>query len=236
MRGLPLPRALARGARVALVVAAAMAAAATPAASLIVRGAVDVSGGPPRSAEQSGLAAPLPLHELRVTLDGRRTALVLADGSFSFADVEPGTHELAVVDPVRYFARGAVDVPSSAAPSEPRSGATYYDLLPTQSGWVRRELKPGQPLVLRAVGWFDYFEKRQTVSVAAFLMNPMFLLMLFSLVVGWGMPKLMEGLDPEELRELQRQQAATRDVDPSRMLNNMLSGKSPADGHDSDAD
>lgn len=52
----------------------------------------------------------------------------------------------------------------------------------------------------------DYFTAREGFSLLGTLMNPMVLMMLVSMLLMFGMPKLMENMDPETMRELKEQQ------------------------------
>jgi hypothetical protein len=149
---------------------------------------------------------------------GEFETLARSDGRFLFRQVPPGMHELTVVDALHAFPRVMVEI--EADNLTPR----FYDFPNPAQPTLRRELTGG--LVMKPVGGeVDYFEKRQQMSVLSLLMNPMVLIMLFTLVVGFIMPKLMEGIDPAELAEYQKLQKQRGD--PSNVLAGLLGGAKP---------
>jgi len=184
----------------------------------------------------------------RVRLNGGEAeAFIRADGRFAFNNVEAGLHELSIVDPFHVYPRYLVDIDSGTL--KPR----FYEIPNPAAPTVRRELPNG--LVVRPLGVQDYFEKRQQMSILSLFMNPMVLIMGFTLLMGFAMPKLMEvsnvclriararvcvcakrgpnaprpqSLDPKELEEMQRMQAKSHG-DPSKMLAGLMSGKSEDD-------
>lgn len=63
------------------------------------------------------------------------------------------------------------------------------------------------PLVLPALTKVDYFEKKQEMSVIKMITgNPMMIMMALSFGAMMFMPKMMEGMDKEQLKEIQAQQ------------------------------
>jgi hypothetical protein len=61
--------------------------------------------------------------------------------------------------------------------------------------------------------------------------NPMMLIMVFMLFVVIAMPKMLQGMSPEELQELQKQSATGGD--PMNSLKKLMGMSSPA-GDDDD--
>ena len=171
----------------------------------------------------------IPGANLVVKCGADKQAFVRKDGSFVIRDVEAGVHEVSVVDSLRFFSRSLVEVDDEGKVT--RIVEVQPPTQPNQ-GPVRREVKS---LLLKPLGVVDYFEKRQQMSIMSFFMNPMMIMMVFTLGVGMLMPKLMENLDPEELKQMQEQMAQQQKVaaDPSKMFTNMLSGQKD---EDSDAD
>jgi hypothetical protein len=162
----------------------------------------------------------IPGANLVVKCDADKQAFVRKDGTFVLRDVEPGIHEVSVSDSLRWFTRALVEVDESG-----KQVRVVEVLPPTQpnQGPVRREAKT---LLLKPLGMIDYFEKRQQMSVMSFFANPMMLMMLFTLGMGFLMPKMMENLDPEELKQMQEQMAQQQRVaaDPSKAFANLLGG------------
>jgi hypothetical protein len=178
-----------------------------------IQGIVDISKLPPQD-EASTLLGRAPLrHELLVRMDAKIAADVLADGSFTFRDVPPGIHEIQVVDAFRYFPKVIVEV-------NEQGGVKAYNLMFHEKNGMYRQEVVGT-ITLKPLAYIDYFEKRQQISILSFFMNPMFLIMAFTVGVGWLMPKMLEGLDPEERKEIARQQK-----DPAKMFQELLGGGS----------
>ena len=63
------------------------------------------------------------------------------------------------------------------------------------------------PLILQAHARVNYFEKKQDMNIISMITgNPMMLMMVFSFGIMMYMPKMMAGMDKEQLKELQAQQ------------------------------
>jgi hypothetical protein len=75
------------------------------------------------------------------------------------------------------------------------------------------------PLVLYPFAKYQYFVQRRGFSLFSLLKNPMVLMMLFGGVMTFVMPKMMEGLDPEEKAAMRKQMEAQKD--PTKMLSQM---------------
>jgi len=141
------------------------------------------------------------------------------DGSFIFYDIPPGVHQLDVHSMTYHFGQikillveDSMDVPKCLEYSYP--GAT------------KQPVK--YPLVMTTYATYDYFEPKRGFSLFGILKNPMVLMMLVSVGLMLGMPKLMEGLDPEEKEEMRRQMKAQSN--PTEMLSQMFSGGGVAGG------
>ncbi len=64
------------------------------------------------------------------------------------------------------------------------------------------------PLVLLPHSRVDYFEKKQEISIIKMITgNPMMIMMAISFGAMMFMPKMMEGMDKEQLKQMQEQQA-----------------------------
>lgn len=59
------------------------------------------------------------------------------------------------------------------------------------------------PLELVPVSTAQYFEARESFNVMTILKNPMYLLVIMTVVMAFIAPKLIEGMDPEELKAMQ---------------------------------
>ncbi|KAH9247027.1 hypothetical protein BASA81_015365 [Batrachochytrium salamandrivorans] len=158
-------------------------------AEAVVRGRVELGELPPAA--------------ISIRLDTNQYALVRKDGTFVFRHVAPGVHEMSVVDPIRQFSRLIVVVDDNEV-------TKIVELSPNPT--------PNQPpmkrqlssLVFRPILLLDYFEKRQQMTLASVFANPMMLMMAFTLGMGLLMPKMMENIDPEELKQAQDQIAGRK--------------------------
>lgn len=176
-----------------------------------VRGRVDFGG--------------LPSGNLAVRCDATQQAFVKSDGSFTLRDVAPGLHEITVVDALRWFTKALVEIDNSGKVMR------VIDVLPPQQpngAPVRREAKH---LILKPIGMVDYFEKRQQMSVTSLFANPMMLMMVVTLGLGMLMPKMMENMDPEELKQMQEQMAQQQKAtaDPSKAFASLLGQNTKVD-------
>jgi hypothetical protein len=133
---------------------------------------------------------------------------VKPDGSFALLDVPPGSHLLET------FALGYSFPPMTVRIGADGTIRAAYAEDPT----VRFE----SPLVLKPVSAATYFEHRQGLSLGSLAKNPMFLMVAFTVLMAWAMPKLMESMDPEELKEMQEKMGAMG-AQPS--MGDLFSGK-----------
>ena len=63
------------------------------------------------------------------------------------------------------------------------------------------------PLVLGPVARVAYADPKPEFTLRSILRNPMYLGLGFMLVMAFAMPKLMDSMDPEEMKALQEQMA-----------------------------
>ena len=163
----------------------------------------------------------IPHKDVRVSLlinsGERRSTVPLKDGSFTLLDVAPGIHILEVAAPGYRFPRLRVEM------SARHAGKFRAALVENH-----RNILP-LPLTAHPMGAVQFFEPRpQFFSLATLYRNPMILLMGFSLVMLFVMPKMMENMDEEQKKELQERMANQ----PS--LTDMLSGRTTQDDNDND--
>ncbi|KAL1301100.1 hypothetical protein HN51_045731 [Arachis hypogaea] len=122
---------------------------------------------------------------------GQRVTFLRPDGYFSFHNVPAGTHLIEVAAMGYFFSPVRVDVSArnpgkiQAALTESRRGLTEFVLEP---------LKEEQ-----------YYEIREPFSIMSIVKSPMGLMVGFMLIVVFLMPKLMENMDPEEMRRAQEE-------------------------------
>uniref|UniRef100_A0A7N0TCR3 ER membrane protein complex subunit 7 beta-sandwich domain-containing protein n=1 Tax=Kalanchoe fedtschenkoi TaxID=63787 RepID=A0A7N0TCR3_KALFE len=137
-----------------------------------------------------GFGLPGQISNAKVILNGGQSVSFLRpDGYFSFHNVPAGTHLIEVAAMGYFFSPVRVDVSArnpgkiQAALTENRRGLTELVLEP-----LREE---------------QYYETREPFNVMSIVKSPMGLMMGFMVIVVFLMPKLMENMDPEELKRAQ---------------------------------
>ncbi|KAL3330092.1 hypothetical protein AABB24_034113 [Solanum stoloniferum] len=142
------------------------------------------------SLKGSGLAAKA--SNVKVILNsGQRVTFLRPDGYFSFHDVPAGTHLIEVSAIGYFFSPVRVDV-SARNPGKVQAALTEN----------RRSLSE---LVLEPLRDEQYYEMREPFSVMSLVKSPMGLMVGFMVVVMFLMPKLVENMDPEEIRKAQEE-------------------------------
>lgn len=153
------------------------------------------------------------LNSTRITLnDGsQHSTYTQVDGSFVFYRVPPGVHLLDVQSREHHFSQVKIQLLEEAM-DVPKCIEYVFPGAPKQA--------IPHPLELTAHASYEYYEPRQGFSMFGMLKNPMFLMMLVSVVGMVMMPKMMEGMDPEQKEQMQKQMAMQQD--PSKMLTQMF--------------
>lgn len=72
-------------------------------------------------------------------------------------------------------------------------------------------MRPYSP-VLKPVSTADYYEPRAGLSIGSLMKNPMFLLVAMTVLMAWLAPKMIEGMDPEALQEMQDQMVGKNQI------------------------
>ncbi|KAG7337292.1 DUF2012 domain containing protein [Nitzschia inconspicua] len=148
----------------------------------------------------------------KITLNsGEYTTYSRKDGSFIIYDVPPGVHQLDIDSKAYHFGQIKIQLLEESMDS-PKCLEYAYP------GAPKRVVK--YPLVIYAKGTYEYFETKKGVSIFGMLKNPMVLMMLFSVGMMVIMPKLMEGMDPEEKARMKQQMEAQKD--PTQMFSQMF--------------
>lgn len=148
----------------------------------------------------------------RITLNnGEYTTYSRVDGSFIMFEVPPGIHQLDIHSPTYHFGQVKIQLLEEAMDA-PKCLEYAYP------GAMKQVLS--YPLVLYPHATYEYFEKRRGFSIFSLLKNPMVLMMIFSGGLMFLMPKLMEGMDPEERAQMKKQMEAQQN--PTQMFSQML--------------
>ena len=66
---------------------------------------------------------------------------------------------------------------------------------------------PTKPLRLTPASTLEYYEPASSVSLGSLLRNPMTLMVIMSVFLAVVAPKILEGIDPEELKRMQAELA-----------------------------
>jgi ER membrane protein complex subunit 7 len=158
----------------------------------------------------------------KITLNsGEYTTYSRKDGSFYIYDVPPGIHQLDIDSKTYHFGQIKIQLLEDAMDS-PKCLEYAFP------GAPKKVIK--YPLVIFAKGTYQYFEQKKGFSIFSMLKNPMVLMMVFSVGMMVVMPKLMEGLDPEEKARMKQQMENQKD--PTQMFSQMfgeLTGSAAAD-------
>ncbi|KXS10881.1 hypothetical protein M427DRAFT_138792 [Gonapodya prolifera JEL478] len=140
--------------------------------------------------------------DTEVTLDfGRYKAGVRRDGGFIIRNVPSGTYILEVVSATHAFDRLwiEVDTAEGIVRASQYIPAAEYDPL------LKRTVP--YPVELTAKGQYEYFHVREGFNYMALLQNPMMLMAVASIAMIYLLPKMMEGIPPEELQASREAQA-----------------------------
>ncbi|CAO3642115.1 unnamed protein product [Cunninghamella echinulata] len=135
---------------------------------------------------------------LTVTLSGIYSAIVREDGSFSFYNVAPGSYLLEVNNIDYIFPKLRVNV------KENEVDGAYVGV---GIGWDKTGYAVPHPFELKAKVEADYFMPRQGFNVLGMFKNPMFLMLGFSGIMLFIMPKMLQNMDPEAMKELTQPQS-----------------------------
>jgi hypothetical protein len=151
---------------------------------------------------------------------GEYTTYSRTDGNFTIHNVKPGVHIIDVHSPTHHFSQvkcrfkpDAIDEPIFGCLEYPYPGAT--------------KIPVKKHLVLTALATYEYFEMKRGFSVFGILKNPMMLMMLFSVGLMYFMPKMMEGLEPEERERVRKQMQMQQN--PTQMISELFSGSASSE-------
>lgn len=138
---------------------------------------------------------------------GDRVSFIRSDGYFSFYDVPAGTHLIEVVAMGYLFSPVRVNV-----------NARLHGKI---QAYQTENRIPLNELVLEPMREEYYYEKREPFSLLGLLKSPMGLMIGFMGVAVFLLPKLMESIDPEEMKRAQEEMRNQ----PAPSLTNFLQGR-----------
>lgn len=147
----------------------------------------------------------------RITLNhGEFSTYSRLDGTFAIRNVPPGIHVLDIQSTVYHFSQIKIQF----LPDEMSNPRCIEYLYPG----AKKNAVP-HPLTLTALATYSYFEPRRGFSIFDLLKNPMIIMMAFSAGLMFLMPKMMEGLDPEEKERMKQQMEMQKD--PTKLLSQL---------------
>ncbi|KAL5144879.1 ER membrane protein complex subunit 7 [Glycine soja] len=140
------------------------------------------------------------ISNVKVILNGgQRVTFLRPDGYFAFHNVPAGTH-LIEVAAIGYF--------FSPVDTQPEN-YVRVDVSARHHGKIQAALTENRrglsEFVLEPLKDEQYYEVREPFSIMSIVKSPMGLMMGFMLIVVFLMPKLMENMDPEEMRRAQEE-------------------------------
>ncbi|KAK9365590.1 hypothetical protein V1509DRAFT_632793 [Lipomyces kononenkoae] len=154
--------------------------------------------------------------------EAKYNTYVRADGqSFVFLNVSEGAYALSIKSAEHIFPTLRVDV-----------AETDVEVFVSHPGneWSFKGPRQPYPIELRPFGPAVYYQYREGFNILKLFKNPMLMISLLTLGMVFVLPKIMDSLDPEQLKEIQQEQAKTV---PSALANPMnfdvasyLAGKS----------
>jgi ER membrane protein complex subunit 7 len=154
------------------------------------------------------------------------------DGNFTIHDVPPGVYLIEIQSPIHHFSQVKCLYKPHDDQSTPSSSSTINDDSVSRTkpeltcieyyypGATKRTIDESNMLVLTALASYEYFEKKHSFSILSILKNPMVFMMIAMAGMAYMLPKLMEGMDPEERAMMQKQMQAQQN--PQQMLSSLL--------------
>ncbi|XP_042435641.1 ER membrane protein complex subunit 7 homolog [Zingiber officinale] len=182
------------------ILAWTVAAGASSDDGYTIAGRVKLGGKTPKEFGHSSK-----LTNAKVILNGgQNITFTRADGYFSFHNVPSGTHLIEVAELGYFFSPVRVDISA-------RNPGNIHAAL-TENRKVLYEL------ILEPLREEQYYEIREAFSIWSVVKSPMGLMLGFTLLVIFVMPKLMDSIDPEEMKRAQEEMRAQGIPSISNML------------------
>ena len=147
----------------------------------------------------------------RITVDHELATFSRIDGSFT-VEVPEGVHVVDVISVTHHFAQMKLQVVDD----------NDVKCLSYSFPGAPKQVVSHTPLVFTALATYEYFETKPSFSLLSILKNPMVLIMLVSVGMMVMMPKMMEGLEPEERERMKKQMEYQQD--PTKLLSSFFGG------------
>ncbi|TVU08276.1 hypothetical protein EJB05_41674 [Eragrostis curvula] len=193
-------------ATLSLCFGAAVAAQAGSGEGYTIAGRIKIDG-----ASSKGFGLPAKTSNTKVILNGgQRVTFARPDGYFSFIADHTILPFLLLLDLI-YFSH---NVPAGTHLIEVSSIGYFFspvrvDISARNPGYIQAALTETRrvlnELVLEPLKEEQYYEAREPFSIMSLLKSPMGLMVGFMVIMVFVMPKMMENIDPEEMRQAQEQ-------------------------------
>ena len=161
-----------------------------------------------------------------------------SDGNFTIHDIKPGVYIIDIISPIHHFSQVKclykptnksellTQQQQSSLPTTEDTKATKKPVFSCieyhYPGATKRNIDESNLLVLTALASYEYFETKRGFSLLSILKNPMVLMMILTGGIMYMLPKMMEGMDPEERAMMQKQ--IQMQQNPTQMMSNLFSG------------
>ena len=154
---------------------------------------------------------PASSHAVLTSGSGQPITAVLKKGNyFDFSDIQStGSHLLDIYTHDYLFAPYRIDISTSSNSSTQITGAweTYRGIRWEDRGVALVAAPTGQlDMSAKVLSKRNFYEERQGFNPMSLLKNPMILMGVVALAFTFGMPKLMENMDPEMKAEYEEMQ------------------------------
>jgi ER membrane protein complex subunit 7 len=140
------------------------------------------------------------------------------DGNFTVRGITPGVYVIDVHSPTHHFGQVKCQFKPDADRENAQSVFSCIEYI--YPGAPKQVVE--KPLVVTAYATYDYFEVKKGFSAMSILKNPMMIMMVLTVVIMYYMPKMMEGLEPEERERMQKQMEMQQN--PTKMLGELFGG------------
>ncbi|KAG0260438.1 hypothetical protein BG011_001909 [Mortierella polycephala] len=127
--------------------------------------------------------------------------MITKDGKFLFPSVPEGTYLLEVQNPQYVYPSVRLIV---------TEGDTKAHVVSQGTDWSNNDYAMPLPLTLTPRAASSYFIPREGFKLSYLFANPMMLMMGFSVLMLFLMPKMMANMDPEAMQEMQGMQDAAQ--------------------------
>lgn len=159
---------------------------------------------------------------------GLRTALIRRTGDFAFHDVDAGLYILSVEARHFVFDHFLIEVHD-----EETKAPTVYPYIPGTPLLPKANVTLPHPVALLARRRNTYFVPRESFNLVGMFSNPMMMLMLFTGVMMFAMPSIMNSMDPETMQEAKQMQAKILGVQQAVQSGDFAALKQTVSGGDS---